>query len=474
MIAETPELIGQTVKLAGWVHIRRDHGKLIFIDLRDRSGFVQMVVIPDKEEAYKAAKDLRSEFVVEVEGLVKKRPGGAANEKLSTGNVELEVEKITVLNESKALPFELTKSTQDISEELRLKYRYLDLRTERMKNNVVMRHKIIKNLRDYFDGQGFLEIETPILTKGTPEGAREFIVPSRLRKGKFFVLPQSPQQFKQLLMVSGLERYFQIARCFRDEDQRGDRQPEFTQVDLEMSFVRKEDVMAMVEKALIELVTTLYPEKKIQALPFPHITHKEAMEKYGTDRPDIRENKDDPNLLAFCWVVDFPFFEKDESSPTGWTFTHNPFSCAIPEHMDDLMAKKNIGDILTTQYDVVLNGFEIGGGSVRNHQPEALEKVFEIMGIPTEKIELKFGHMLESFRFGAPPHGGLALGIDRIIAILQSELNIREVMAFPKTGEAEDLLMGAPSEIDEKQLQEVGIQKVVKNETAAKKNIKKV
>jgi aspartyl-tRNA synthetase len=460
LIGETPNVIGEVVKLAGWVHIRRDHGKLIFIDLRDRSGMIQMVIIPDKEEAYKVAKDLRSEFVIEVEGLVKKRPGGASNEKLSTGNVELEVEKITVLNESKALPFEVSKDTTDVNEEARLKYRYLDLRTERMKNNIINRHKIVKFMRDYFDANGFLEIETPILTKGTPEGAREFVVPSRLHKGNFFVLPQSPQQFKQLLMVAGLERYFQVARCFRDEDQRGDRQPEFTQLDLEMSFVKKEDVMEVVENLLVEMVTKLYPEKRIQELPFPRIKYQDAMEQYGNDRPDIREDKNDPNLLAFCWVVDFPFFEKDENSSTGWTFTHNPFSCPIPEHMEDFMNKTNIENILTTQYDVVLNGFEIGGGSVRNHQPEALKKVFEIMGIPEEKIELKFGHMMEAFKFGAPPHGGLALGIDRIFAILFNELNIREVMAFPKTGEAQDLMMGAPSVVDDKQLKEAGIQVV--------------
>jgi len=469
LISETPKLIGQIVKLSGWVHIRRDHGKLIFIDLRDRSGIIQMVIIPDKEEAYKVAKDIRSEFVIEAEGLVKARPGGAANEKIATGGVEIEVEKLIVLNESKTLPFEVSKDTKDVNEEARLKYRYLDLRTERMKNNAIMRHKIVKFMRDFYDKLGFLEIETPILTKGTPEGAREFIVPSRLHKGKFYVLPQSPQQFKQLLMVGGLEKYFQVARCFRDEDQRGDRQPEFTQLDLEMSFVERQDVMEVIESMLIDLVKKLYPNKKIQETPFPRLSYKEAMEKYGTDRPDLRQDKNDPDLLAFCWVIDFPFFERDENSPSGWTFTHNPFSSPIPEHLPQLMNKEKIGEILTTQYDVVLNGFEIGGGSVRNHQPEALKKVFEIMGISEDEIETKFGHMLESFRFGAPPHGGIALGIDRIIAILQGEINIREVMVFPKTGEAEDLMMGAPSDINEKQLQEVGIKKVISKKIKIKK-----
>ena len=332
-----------------------------------------------------------------------------------------------------------------------------------MQKNIRNRHKVIKFIRDYFDMNGFAEIETPILTKSTPEGARDYIVPSRLWPGTFYALPQSPQQYKQLLMVSGMERYFQIARCMRDEDGRGDRQPEFTQLDVEMSFVTREDVMDMNEKLLIALVEKYYPEKKIQQIPFPRITYKDAMEKYGNDRPDLRENKEDPNVLAFGWVIDFPFFERTDKSDNPdtegeWTFTHNPFSRPMDEHMPWLMNKENLGQILTTQYDIILNGFEIGGGSIRNHEPEALRKVFEIMGYAQERIEGNFSHMLEALGSGCPPHGGIAWGFDRLLMLLENEPNIREVMAFPKTGEGKDLMMHSPSEVSEKQLRELRIQ----------------
>ena len=353
----------------------------------------------------------------------------------------------------------------EVSEDNRMTYRYLDMRSERMKNNLEMRHKVVKLIRDELDSQGFWEVETPYLTKGTPEGAREFVVPARLSPGKFFVLPQSPQQFKQLLMVGGVERYFQIARCFRDEDTRGDRQAEFTQLDLEASFVEREDIMALNEALLIKIVKTLYPEKQIQTVPFPRISYKDSIEKYGNDRPDIRQDKEDPNLLAFAWIIDFPFFERtDKKEHHGaegeWTFTHNPFSAPIPEHQDDLMAKKNIGEILTTQYDIVLNGFEIGGGSIRNHRPEALRTVLQIIGHKPEAIERDFGHMLKAFSFGAPPHGGIAWGLERLLMILQNEPSIRDVMAFPKTGDSRDLLMDAPNDVSEKQLKELGIKTI--------------
>jgi len=455
LISETPKLIGQTVTLAGWAHIRRDHGKLIFIDLRDLSGIIQLVIIPDKEEAYKAAKDVRSEFVLEVEGLVKARPGGAANEKIATGGVELEVERLTVLNQAKALPFEVSKDTKDINEELRLKYRYLDLRTERMKNNTIMRYKIVKFMRDYCDTQGFIEVETPALTKGTPEGSREFIVPSRLHKGKFYVLPQSPQQFKQLLMVAGLEKYFQIARCFRDEDQRGDRQPEFMQLDMEMSFIEQEDIIRIIEGLMIELIKNIYPEKKIAQIPFPRLTWDEAMKKYNSDKPDLRKNKEDPNELALEWVVDFPMFSRDKEGNLG--AEHHPFTSPKAEDMPTL--ESNPEKVRANAYDIILNGNEIGGGSIRIHNRAIQHRVFQVLGIKEEDIQKRFGHMLDAFTYGAPPHGGIALGIDRIVAILQGEINIREVIVFPKTGEAEDLLMGAPSEIEESQLQELGIKK---------------
>ena len=442
--------------MCGWVHVRRDHGKLIFIDLRDKDGLTQVVVLPSEKDAYEIGNKLRSEFVVEIEGEVNKRPENMINDKLASGTVELLAKKITILNESKTPPFEIDKDTSNINEELRLKYRYLDLRSERMHQNMIFRHKATKFIRDFLDKEGFYEIETPILTKSTPEGARDYIVPSRLFPGNFYALPQSPQQYKQLLMAGGIEKYFQIARCFRDEDQRGDRQPEFTQMDLEMSFVSEEDVISLNEKMIIEMIKSIAPEKKIQELPFPRITYKEAMEKYGTDAPDLRSDKNDPDLLAFCWVVDFPFFEKNKEG--GWTFTHNPFSAPKQENLEKLIKKEDIGGILASQYDMVLNGFEIGGGSIRNHKKEYLEAVFDIMGFEKNRIQDNFGHMLEAFEYGTPPHGGIAWGIDRIIALIQKEPNIREVIAFPKTGDARDPMMGSPSEISEKQLKEANIQ----------------
>ncbi len=454
-IGELGKKTGEEVLIRGWVHVRRDQGKLIFFDFRDRSGLVQGVILPNAKEAHEVGSKLRSEWVVEVHGKVNKRPEKNVQTDKQNGDIELEILAIEILNEASTPAFDITTDGTEVGEEHRMKYRYLDLRRARMQRNVMMRHKAIKFVRDYLDSEGFFEIETPILTKSTPEGARDYLVPSRLHQGTFYALPQSPQQYKQLLMVAGMEKYFQIARCFRDEDTRGDRQPEFTQMDLEMSFVNREDVMALNEKLLIELVTKLFPEKKIQQVPFPRITYKESMEKYGTDRPDIRENKEDPNLLAFCWVIDFPFFEKTEDG--GWTFTHNPFSRPMPEHEAWLETKENIGEILTTQYDVALNGFEIGGGSIRNHRPEALKRVFEIMGFAPERIEANFGHMIEALGAGAPPHGGIAWGFDRLMNILLSEPNIREVIAFPKTGEGRDLMMDSPAPVEQKQLKELGI-----------------
>jgi aspartyl-tRNA synthetase len=460
-LRETTQKIGEQVKICGWVNSRRNMGKIVFLDLRDRSGIAQIVCVPAEldEASNEILKEIRPEFVLEIEGVVQERGEKQKNPNLPTGTVEILAKSIKILSTAETPPFEIDNEERQANEELRLKYRYLDLRHERMTRNMVARHEIIRATREFFYQNDFLEMETPILSKSTPEGARDFLVPSRIAQGKFFALPQSPQQYKQLLMVAGMERYFQIARCFRDEDSRGDRQPEFTQMDLEMSFVEREDVMQINEQALIEIIKKVMPEKKIQEIPFPRLSYQEAMEKYGNDRPDLRKDKEDPNLLAFCWVIDFPFFcAKDEKNKnSGWTFTHNPFSMPKPEHLEMMMKKEKIGEILTTQYDVVLNGNEIGGGSIRAHRPEILRKTFEIMGYQEKEIEAQFGHMLEAFKFGAPPHGGIAWGMDRIVSILLNEPNIREIIAFPKTADARDPLMDGPSEVSEEQLKELGI-----------------
>ncbi len=458
-IKELKSHVGQEVLIAGWVDVRRDQGKMVFFDMRDMTGKVQCVTLPVHPEAIEKAKEIRPEWVLGVTGLVKERNDKNAEK---GGGVEIEVLGIEVLNKAETTPFQVSEDSSGINEDIRLKYKYIDLRTERVQKNIRMRHRVIKHIRDFLDKENFTEVETPILTKSTPEGARDYVVPSRLWQGKFYALPQSPQQYKQLLMAGGIERYFQIAKCMRDEDTRGDRQPEFTQLDLEMSFVEREDVMALNEKLIIDIVQTLYPEKKIQEIPFPRITYKDAMEKYGNDRPDFRNNKEDKDLLAFGWVIDFPFFERTDKSDNAdmqgeWTFTHNPFSRPKDEDMAKLMGKSDIGSILTSQYDVVLNGYEIGGGSIRNHEYEALQKVFEILGHKIEDIEKNFGHMLHAFKTGTPPHGGIAWGLDRFVMLLQNEPNIREVIAFPKTGEGRDLMMSSPSEVSDKQLKELGI-----------------
>ncbi len=457
LATEAPAQVGQTITVKGWIHARRDMGKLAFFDLRDRSGLIQIVCVPSQmdEASKELVKGIRTEWCVSFTGSVQPRQPNQVNAELPTGGVELLVHSVQILNEAKTPPFEVNQDTSNVNEELRLKYRYLDLRSERMQRNLRLRDAVCTFFRTYLHENGFVEVDTPYLTKGTPEGAREFLVPSRIHSGNFYVLPQSPQQFKQLLMVGGLERYFQLARCFRDEDQRGDRQPEFTQLDLEMSFVEQEDVLQLIEKMMIGLVQTVTPHKRIQQIPFPRLTYKEAMEKYQSDKPDLREDKNDPNLLAFCWVIDFPFFEKTDEG--GWTFTHNPFSAAKPEHREWLMNKERVEDILTTQYDIVLNGYEAGGGSIRNHEPAALRRVLEIMGLSEEEIQAQFGHMLEAFEYGAPPHGGIAPGVDRIVMILANEPNIREVIPMPKTGDARDLMMGAPSPLPEARLQDVHI-----------------
>jgi aspartyl-tRNA synthetase len=405
---------------------------------------------------------------VAVTGKVNARPEKMVKAGVQNGDIEIEVLDIEVLNKAETPAFDILSDTREVNEESRLTHRYLDLRSERLQKNLRARHKVQNFVRNLLDAENFVEVETPIFTKSTPEGARDYVVPSRVYPGKFYALPQSPQQYKQLLMAGGIERYYQFARCMRDEDLRGDRQPEFTQLDMEMSFATESDIMSVTENLLIKLVTELYPDKKIQTIPFPHIPYKEAMEKYGSDRPDIRENKEDPNTLAFCWVVDFPFFEKTAKSDNPqaegeWTFTHNPFSLSKPEHVENLRDRKNIGDIIAAQYDIVLNGYEIGGGSVRAHDPEILKNILGILGHSPEKIESNFSHMLKALGSGTPPHGGIAWGFDRLMMLLQNEPNIREVIAFPKTREGRDPMMDSPSTISDAQLAELSI-KVVKKD----------
>lgn len=445
---DTPKHIGETVKVCGWVNAVRSHGKILFIDLRDRSGVLQLVCNPE------AAKELRPEWVICVEGEIKERPKGMQNPKIETGKIELEAENLEVLSRAKTLPFTIDGSGYEINEEKRLKYRYLDLRRERLKRNLIYRQKVIHFMRDFLINEGFIEVETPILTKSTPEGARDFLVPSRLQPGKFYALPQSPQQYKQLLMVAGLEKYFQIARCFRDEDPRADRQAEHTQLDIEMSFVSQQDVLDLIERLYISLVKKLFPEKRILKIPFPRLEYRNVMKKYQSDKPDLRQNKQNPEELAFCFVVNFPMFEWHEEEKR-WGAMHHPFTKPQVENVREI--KKNPEKILAYQYDFVLNGYEIGGGSIRTTDLDILTAVFEVLGHKKEETKKKFSNYFESFSYGVPPHGGIAPGIDRFLSVVLNEPNIREVMAFPKTGDNRDLMMQAPAEVDEKQLKELHI-----------------
>jgi len=454
LIKETVSKAGEEVLISGWVNTRRDHGKIVFVDLRDMSGLIQIVFVPGSR-AYEKINDVRPEWVISVSGKINKRPEKMVNADLVTGTVEMEATDIEILNEAKTPPFEIDKDTQKVDEELRLKYRYLDLRSERMTKNITLRHEVIKFIRQYLYNEGFREIETPYLTKSTPEGAREFMVPARLYPGEFYVLPQSPQQFKQLLMVGGIEKYFQIARCFRDEDQRGDRQPEFTQLDMEMSFVEQEDILSLIEDLMLKLVEKVTPKNTIQSKPFPRITYKESIEKYGTDKPDLRKDKNDKNELAFVWIIDAPLF-KYSKSEKKLVSSHHPFT--MPQTEDLALLDSKPEDVRAYAYDLVLNGFEVAGGSIRIHKRDIQDKIFDLLGVSKEEKQRRFGHMLEAFEYGAPPHGGIAPGIDRIVTILAGENVIREAMAFPKTGDARDPMMGAPSVVSEQQLKDVHIE----------------
>ena len=570
-----PEHVGQTVALAGWVHRRRDHGGVTFLDLRDRWGIAQVVANPSiSEAAHRAAADVRAEWVVRVEGMVRRRPQGMENPSLATGDVEVEAASFEVLNPARTPPFPIAEETE-VEEGLRLKYRYLDLRRARLQRNLELRHRMVKFIRDYLDGRGFWEVETPILFKTTPEGARDYLVPSRVHPGHFYALPQSPQQLKQLLMVAGVERYFQIARCFRDEDLRGDRQPEFTQLDLEMSFVVRDDVMALAKDLFTKLVESVVPGKKLLAKPWPRFQYVEVMDRFGIDKPDIRfglELKDitdlapgsgfkvfesaaasggtvrginakgcaafsrkeiddltalagefgarglaydavvegegrssfakfltperrqairarleaepgdlllfvadrapvvfeslarlrnhlgerlglrDPNTLAFCWVIDFPFVTWNEEEKR-WDPSHHLFTSPMRE--DIPLLDSDPGRARGQQYDMVLNGVEAGGGSIRIHDRELQEKVFGLIGLQPEVARQRFGHMLEAFEYGTPPHGGIAPGIDRICRLFADEPDIREVIAFPKNQAARDVMSDAPSPVEPGQLEEL-------------------
>ena len=578
---------GQTVTLAGWVHRRRDHGGLIFIDLRDRYGLVQVVVNPAVSQgAHQAAAGVRNEYVLQVEGVVARRPAGTENPALATGAVEVAAQAVRVLSESQTPPFYINEEAP-VEEALRLRYRYLDLRRQRPRDNLVLRHRVVKLIRDFLDARGFLEIETPVLIKSTPEGARDYLVPSRLYPGHFYALPQSPQQLKQLLMVAGFDRYFQIARCFRDEDQRADRSPEFTQLDLEMSFVEEEDILLLTEE-LMTAVGEVTPQFKLDS-PFPRLTYAEALARYGTDKPDLRFglemadvspavarsefvvfrralaaggivkglalpgadlprreldelvelakgwgapglvwialgpaaslealslegikspagrhlsleevralarglragpgdllflvaapaklandvlsrlrtelgrrfNLADPQRLAFAFVTDFPLFEWNAEGGR-WDFAHHPFTAPHPD--DVALLDSDQGRVRALCYDLVCNGYELGSGSIRIHQAELQRRVFRLLGYSDAQIQERFGHLLEAFEYGPPPHGGIAPGIDRLVMLLAGEETIREVIAFPKNQAARDVMMDAPSLVDDQQLRELHLKVVL-------------
>jgi aspartyl-tRNA synthetase len=573
------EHIGQKLTVAGWVHRHRSHGGVMFVNLRDRAGIVQIMF--DQEtapEAHAIAEQARTEWVLQVEGTVRRRPAGTENPDMPTGEIEVVAETATVLNRSRTPPFYIDREAGE-TEALRMKHRYLDLRRERLQRNIVLRHRVVKFIRDFLDERGFIEIETPILTKSTPEGARDYLVPSRTHPGRFFALPQSPQQLKQLLMVAGFERYFQIARCFRDEDSRGDRQPEFTQLDLEMSFAEQEDILQLTEEMYTHIVEEI-SGKRLLAKPFPRLTYHQAMERFGKDNPDLRfgmelvdvsdlvadagfgvfsravatggqvkgiraqglggysrkqideladfvqthgakglawmaiqadgvrspfakfliqETVDalvermeggpddlllfvadkpaivaetlgrlrvelgdrlglrDDNVLALAWILEWPLFAWNEDEQR-WDPHHHLFTAPVPE--DIPLLGTDPGAVRGLQHDLVCNNYEIGGGSIRIHQREIQEKVFELIGLDVEDAKQQFGHMLEAFEFGTPPHGGIAPGIDRLVMLLAGEPNIREVIAFPKTQSAADLTVGAPAPVSDEQLQDLHIRLV--------------
>ncbi len=442
-IKETLKLIGKKVTVFGRVETIRDHGRVFFIDISDSTSTVQLVC--------RKRENLSPQDVLKIEGIVKKRPKELINPNIETGTIEVDVEKLNVISKSESLPIPIEDTGYDIEENLRLKYRYLDLRRPRLQKNLRFRHQLVAIVRDFLNKEGFVEVETPYLSKTTPEGARDFLVPSRLQPGKFYALAQAPQQYKQLLIIAGFEKYYQLARAFRDEDTRSDRQFEHTQIDIEMAYVSREDILEFIEKMFVVVVESL--GKKVYKKPFPIFTYKEAIEKFGQDKFDLRKDKNDQSL-AFAWVVDFPLLEFVHGEKR-YTFSHNPFSAPKEEHVNDLLNSKNLDQILSYQYDLVLNGEEIGSGSIRITDPKIQRKIFQVMGYSDRKIDEDFGHLLAAYKFGAPAHGGIAIGLDRLVATLCGEKSIREVIAFPVSGSGQTSVMDAPSKVDEQILKEL-------------------
>ncbi|MDI6641482.1 MAG: aspartate--tRNA ligase [Elusimicrobiota bacterium] len=457
--------ITEKVSLSGWVHSRRDHGSLIFVDLRDCAGIVQVVFHgegAENKELFETAQKLRAEFVISLTGTVRRRPKGTENTKLSTGEIEVVAESLEILNECEGLPFEISEFST-AGEDIRLKYRYLDLRRPQLKSNLIFRNALAQSIRKHLTEEGFIELETPFLTKSTPEGARDFLVPARLNPGSFYALPQSPQLFKQLLMISGFDKYFQIVRCFRDEDLRADRQMEFTQVDIELSFIDENDVMSVVENLLQKVLKDVMNiEIKI---PFAKLNYDDAMKIYGTDKPDLKTKPGQPGEFKFCWIVNFPLFEWSDEEKR-FVSVHHPFTLPKEEYLP--LVDQCVSEPLTTYdsrltkirsraYDLVLNGVELGGGSIRIHRADLQEKIFKILKIPDEEAQARFGFLLQALKFGAPPHGGIALGFDRLVAILLGEGSIRDVIAFPKTQKGTCPLTSAPDKVQDRQLKELHI-----------------